>query len=239
MRKLLTTLFATLLSICAIAQNNITWEANGGMNIASFNLYNMTTSRIGFHLGVRGKMELPSITNGVYVNAAALFTLKGSSLDLGEALSGKVNAYALEIPIHIGYQHAINEKFSVFGEFGPYFSFGLFGKTNTSSWGWSDASNKYDGTDWSWEDWDWNDWGPVEGKEKEKYDTYDAYNRFDFGFGLRLGAEYKQKYVFALGYDFGLIDLWKTIEFDEDDMGLDATPSVHSRNFYITLGYKF
>lgn len=230
-------MLAALFNVCAVAQNNISWEANGGMNIASFST-GLYSSRVGFHLGVRAKMELPSVSEGVYVNAGALFSLKGSSIDLGAALSGKVNAYALEIPIHIGYQHAISEKLSVFGEFGPYFSIGLFGKSNTSSWGWSDATDKYDDPNFSIEDWNLDDWVLEEGKEKESVNTYDVFNRFDFGLGFRLGAEYKQKYVFALGYDFGLLDLWKTVEFDHD-MILDATPSIKSRNFYISLGYKF
>lgn len=35
--------------------------------------------------------------------------------------------------IEVGYKHTVNDKFALFGEFGPYFACGLFGKTSSNA----------------------------------------------------------------------------------------------------------
>lgn len=208
-----------LVGVSAFAQNNISWEANAGLNIAKVSSPGYS-SRAGFHVGVRGKIDLPSISNGVYANAGALFSLKGGSVDWGDIASGKCNAYYLDIPVHIGYQHQVNDNFSVFGEFGPYFSFGLFGKTSSSTLDYDD-------------DWEMT-------SASEKHDTFDEFKRFDFGLGFRLGTEIKQKYIFSIGYDFGLVNIWnKEYGVEDDEEVIYGVNSVKNKNFYISLGYKF
>ncbi len=50
--------------------------------------------------------------------------------------------------------------------------------------------------------------------------------RIDAGFGFRLGATITPKYTLTLGYDFGAKNLYNDI-------------SLKSRNYTISLGYKF
>ena len=136
---------------------------------------------------------------------------------MGELGNAKTNMNYLEIPIHIGYQYAINDDFSVFGEFGPYFAIGLFGKT--------------DG-----EEMDYNDnWEIV--SNSVSYNTFDEFKRFDFGLGLRFGVEFKQRYTLSIGYDFGLVNGWKEPEADDEE--IDLTGKVKNRNLTIGIGYKF
>lgn len=223
MKKILSLIVFVVTSFISLnAQEKIQWEGVLGMNISKFNLEGYS-SRVGFNVGAKAKMALPSLSDGVYANAGALLSLKGASLDWGDLANGKSNAYYLEIPIHLGYQYAINENFSIFGEFGPYFAFGLFGKTDASGLDWDGNGEMITTSD--------------------SHNTFDEFKRFDFGLGLRFGAEFKQKYSLSIGYDFGLTNCWnKDYEFgEEDDYGetIDLVNKVKNRNLYISLGYIF
>ena len=211
MRKLIIVAIIFMVGVSAAMAQNLKWEAVAGMNFAKINVPGYS-SRIGFNVGLRGELELPSLYNGAYVNTAALLSLKGASLDWGELGNGKKNAYFLEIPLHLGYKHEINNDISLFGEFGPYFAIGLFGKTNTGS--------------------DIED-------EMESHNTFDEFKRFDLGIGVRIGAEIKQKYSVSLGYDHGLLNCWKSEFWGEDEDDIDLVSSVKNQNLYISLGYKF
>lgn len=215
MKKLFLMLCVALVSVGAFAQSNLSWEGQVGMNVAK--LTGGYDSRIGYHIGARAKMELPTLATGLYANAGAFLTLKGASFDMGELGNAKTNMNYLEIPIHVGYQYAINDDFSVFGEFGPYFAIGLFGKTKG-------------------EEMDYNDnWELV--SNSVSYNTFDEFKRFDFGLGLRFGVEFKQKYTLSIGYDFGLVNGWKEPEAGDEE--IDLTGKVKNRNLTIGLGYKF
>mgnify|MGYP002602458520 FL=1 len=209
MKKLVFTMYCIFMSVSVFAQNNITWEGQIGLNVAKLTHYE---SLIGYNLGVRAKMELP--VENLYVNMGALLSRKGASFDLGEAGNTKIKANYLDIPVHVGYQYVVNNDFSVFGEFGPYFAIGLFGK-----------SKGMEG--------DINDEGDVL-QSPISYNTFDQFKRFDFGLGLRVGTEIKKKYILAFSYDFGFINGWKSYQEEND-----WTASCKNRNFSISLGYKF
>ena len=76
---------------------------------------------------------MPQIAQGVYLDMAALLSLKGTQIN-GNDASLKFNPYYLEIPIHMGYKYAINDNFAIFGNFGPYFAVGLFGKMKATGY---------------------------------------------------------------------------------------------------------
>lgn len=100
------------------------WEVVAGMNVANVDASGCS-SRIGFHAGIRTTIGIPSVSNGFYGNAGALLSLKGT-----KAAGITFNPYYLDIPVHFGYKYAINETLALFGEFGPFFGIGLFGKTD-------------------------------------------------------------------------------------------------------------
>lgn len=177
--------FMVLGIFCMISQpmvaQNSEVEITAGLNLSSMSEYD---SKIGFHAGVRLSKGFSS---GAYINGAALLSLKGCEKDLGELLDVTFNAYYLDIPVHLGYKYAFNESVSVFGEFGPYFAFGLFGKAKLSLMG-----------------------------DEIKVDTFSddgGVKRFDFGLGLRVGVEINNRVPISIGYDFGLVNVAK----DTDD----------------------
>ena len=164
------------------AQEGLKWGARAGMNSSDFSTDGFS-SKVGFHVGIKAEKELSQIAQGVYLDMAALLSLKGAQVN-GDDASLKFNPYYLEIPIHMGYKYAVNDNIAVFGNFGPYFAVGLFGKVKATGY-LIDESNIHDSA---------------------KVFGDDAMKRFDFGLGLKAGVEFCQKYQFSIGYDWGLID---------------------------------
>lgn len=218
MKKVLLMACMALLGIGSMSAQSDTfkglqWEANVGMNNSD---WGGLGAKIGFHIGAKAEMTLPSIADGVYANAGAFLTLKGCKQDYGDLAEATSNAYYLEIPIHIGYKYIINEKIAVYGDVGPYIAFGLFGKSKAT------AIN------------DWTDGSTT----TEKTNTFgDHAKRFDLGAGLKVGVEFMKKYTFSIGYDWGFIDCYKDMHKDEDV--IDLTPSMKHKNLTISLGYRF
>ena len=99
------------------------WDAFAGLNFTTID-HSGVNYRVGVHLGIRGTLDMPSVAKGFYTNAAAMFTLTGFKLD-----SINYSPISLVIPIHAGYKYELDVKKYLFIEAGPYFSIGLFGKS--------------------------------------------------------------------------------------------------------------
>jgi len=102
-------------------------EALAGWSYAGVN-GGKTDYRNAFHVGARVVKDFPNQRHEdqyIYVTGGAMLSLKGYS-------KNKVyfNPYYLNIPIHCGYKFQFDEFFALFGELGPYFDIGLFGKTD-------------------------------------------------------------------------------------------------------------
>ncbi len=210
---------AACFAIGASAQSNIQWEGVAGFNLSN---YGGLGSKPGAHFGAKAEFGLPSIADGVYLNAGALFSLEGYKVDFMGIASAKANAAFLDIPIHMGYRYTINDKVAVFGEAGPYVAVGLFGKISSS-------------VDFM---------GEIEG---EKLNTFDSMKRFDIGAGLKFGVEVLQKYTLSIGYDWGFMNLAKSVDAgttgedwsDDEYEGDELNSSLKSKNLTISIGYKF
>ena len=178
MNKLLSFLVIAIIGINSVKAQTLSGEVVAGLNIADVSELD---SRIGFHVGVVGSYGFSNEFNGAYANAGALISLKGGQLDYGSILKANLDAYYLEIPIHIGYKHSLSENFAIFGEFGPYIGIGLFGKSKIESKG-----------------------------ESISVDTFSedgGVKRFDMGLGFKLGVEINKLIPISVGYDFGLANI--------------------------------
>lgn len=121
MKKILITIVVALSALISNARSDA--EVVAGMNVATFD-NSAASSRIGFHAGVRINFGIPSTSQGLYANAAALLSLRGA-----QASNITFNPFYLDVPIHLGYKYAVSENVGIFGEFGPYVAVGLFGST--------------------------------------------------------------------------------------------------------------
>lgn len=187
MKKILV-LFALLMTgVMGIhAQEGLKWGAMAGMNSSKFSTDGFD-SKVGFHVGIKAEKDSPQIAQGVYLDMAALLSLKGTQIN-GNDASLKFNPYYLEIPIHMGYKYAINDNFAIFGNFGPYFAVGLFGKMKATGYLIDEVE------------------GLTSIHDSAKVFGSNAMKRFDFGLGLKAGVEFFQKYQVSIGYDWGLLD---------------------------------
>lgn len=97
------------------------FEAVAGLNLTTVD-YSGIDFRPSIHIGARATFDIPDVTPGFYVNAAALFTLKGFKVD-----SVSYSPWFIDIPIHVGYKYDMDDRFALFAETGPYLGIGLFG----------------------------------------------------------------------------------------------------------------
>ena len=94
MKKILV-LFALLMtSVMGIhAQEGLKWGAMAGMNSSKLSTDGFD-SKVGFHVGIKAEKDLPQIAQGVYLDMAALLSLKGTQIN-GNDASLKFNPYYL------------------------------------------------------------------------------------------------------------------------------------------------
>lgn len=151
-----------------------------GLNVATTTSAEVS-SRVGFQVGALGEYNF---NDNFFLLSAVKFSQKGGKFAGG---GGSFNPYYIEIPLHGGYRYNFNDKFSLFGEFGPYIGIGVCGKISEDG----EPSINYFGN---------------EGMEALGAKA----KRFDFGLGLAAGAEYSN-FQLRLGYDFGLTKLYDVV----------------------------
>jgi len=188
-----------------LAEGPVKLAIVAGMNINKYSS-SVFSSHVGFHVG--GKTEIV-LSKGLYCETGVLLSLKGGKSDWGSAGSISLNPYYLEVPVKVGYKYAINDSFKVFGKFGPYFSFGLFGKEIDSS-------------------------GPGDTQTYNVFSDQDALKRFDAGVGLNLGFEIKNRFQISIGNDWGFLPV-----YDSSGTSIDLGAGSKNSNLTISLSYLF
>ena len=187
MKKMKTLVLAALL-ICGVgstyAQNRekVRLGVEAGMTVNTIkNAYEDPDRKVGFDVGLRVDVNF---TDNIYLGTGLQYMMKGVKTS-GKGWESKVNTGYLQIPIHVGYRYDFNETIGIFGEFGPFLAIGV------------NSQKKYES-----------------GRQSKDYDVFgdpdEGYaKRFDMGLGLHVGCEIIQHWQVALGYDWGLIDMYK------------------------------
>lgn len=186
MRKLIAIAAVALCAASANAQVSF-WDTNTpektitigprvGLNISSMTGdIDDAKSKVGFNIGAAVEFNF---IKSFGINTGLFYTTKGykESYD-GDKLTA--NAGYLEIPVMASYRLNFTEDTQLQVNFGPYFAYGINGKTTV----------KIDG-------------------DKTKYDTFgdDGLKRFDCGLGVGTSLAIS-KFVFGVNYQFGLTNL--------------------------------
>lgn len=218
MKKIVLTFAATLVAFGAFAQKSHTWEVEAGLNSSKFhsnlNLSPYGESKLGFHLGVRSTCVFSNSNSGLYSNVGLFLSQKGMQFTVPRVPSehGKIELYYLELPVHLGYKYAFNNKVALFGEVGPYVALGLFGNTTT----YGEVGTSYN-----------NGQAMIEFGKKIN-PSFNAFDRFDAGVGFRVGAELFKHLNLSVGYDWGLVNGAKAEELN-----------FKNRNLTFSVGYIF
>lgn len=214
-----------------IPESGFTVQGLFGMNISNFRhpdaaFDGLTDPKAGFNLGVRGEYMLPSCY-GVFVNLGVNYTMKGAKMDVAASLPDdysctvKFRPCYIEIPLHVGYRFNVLDNLGVFADFGPYFAIGVNGKEKT----------EFDGD-------------AVEDYSKKFFRNskmiLGEIQRYDFGLGFRVGAEYANHHSLNFSFDWGLTDMYRDSYrrefFKENGFELGKLKNF---NAGITYGYRF
>ena len=214
-----------------IPESGFTVQGLFGMNISNFRHPNslvdgLTDPKAGFNLGVRGEDMLPSCY-GVFVNLGVNYTMKGAKMDVAASLPDdysctvKFRPCYIEIPLHVGYRFNVLDNLGVFADFGPYFAIGVNGKEKFEL-----------------------DVDAVEDYSKKFFRNskmiLGEIQRYDFGLGFRVGAEYANHHSLNFSFDWGLTDMYRDSYrrefFKENGFELGKLKNF---NAGITYGYRF
>lgn len=95
------------------------------------------------------------------------------------------NAFYLRVPLHVKYAYRLDNMFELFGTAGPALSYALGGKVRYHEGGISYTENFFDNSD----------------------------QRFDIPLGLEIGANINKTFKLTLGYDFGLLNQIKDVDY--------------------------
>ena len=214
-----------------IPESGFTVQGLFGMNISNFRhpdaaFDGLTDPKAGFNLGVRGEYMLPSCY-GVFVNLGVNYTMKGAKMDVAATLPNdysctvKFRPCYIEIPLHVGYRFNVLDNLGIFADFGPYFAIGVNGKEKF----------EFDGD-------------AVEDYSKKFFRNskmiLGEIQRYDFGLGFRVGAEYANHHSLNFSFDWGLTDMYRDSYrrefFKENGYELGKLKNF---NAGITYGYRF
>lgn len=138
----------------------------------------------GYTCGVDIDRLLSNKESSIFVGAGLQLANKGwkdkvYDVSLQNKYIWTCNLYYLQLPLHLGYQYAPNKDLSLSTSLGPYFAYGLTGKSEIK---------KYE--------------EPLPNGGNPF--TNEVYKRFDIGWHIQIGATYKQHYKVAISYTLGM-----------------------------------
>jgi hypothetical protein len=197
---------------------------NAGVNMSDAMIGTAKTNgssfRVGYQIGATVDYAISqkfTILSGVY------FITKGSKiedLDYTSYIGGipdfthKFEQQYLQSPLYGAYKLHLSDDLNVRFGIGPYFAYGIGGKTkkilNGSIWGDGTSEHEYKTFE-----------------KSEEHEYYKELKRFDFGLGALVNLEYK-KFNLNISYDQGLLDIAKDTGYEH-------------RNYSLTfsIGYKY
>lgn len=205
MKKMRLSMLIAMLAVVTVASAQFGLGIKGGVNMSNFygSESGNTNMKIGFHVGLAADYNFApdmAIQSGLY------FTSKGAKVDnslsfpgLGSIeASATMDAMYLQLPIHFAYKLDVTPGTRIVFHAGPYLAYGVAGKTKVNLVGQSTSIDTF-------------------GK--------DAYERFDAGLGLGVGAEFGS-FLVDLGWDMGMVKLAKNTD-------------SKNQNAYLSVGYRF
>ncbi len=176
MCKLKSLFLIALLCVAVGASAQLSFGVKAGLNMSNITDFENSEMKIGYKIG-------PTVEYAFAPNMAIQSGVLLSSLGTKEKDGdGSIDANYLQIPISFAYKYAIAPDTKIYGNVGPYFGFGIFGKSKF----YNELTDKY-----------------------EKEDTFgdNGMENFDCGLTFGVGMEVT-KFNFGLNYDLGLTKVY-------------------------------
>lgn len=188
-----------------------------GLNL---NVPSNLESRLGFHVGVKGELALPTVANGLYAESGLILSSlpwkseKHIYPKIGIVSQTKATPYYLNIPLRAGFKWNCGRIAKFFVNAGPYLNIGLFGNIKDIQRGMNNEP-----LPWSNDD--------------PGYFKYVGSNhRVDWGLGFGTGIELARHYQVSLGYEWGMRDIMSSSDNRR-------TYDSRMRTFTFQLAYMF
>lgn len=221
--RMLLLILILLYGINISAQNSpFRLGVKAGVNISNAIIDNKDADpnlKAGYQIGVTIDY---TFTPDWLLQSGLTFTTKGSKID--DFLAGKVtggngrgetytfNQLYIQLPVYAAYRINVSDNLGIVIGAGPYMAYGVGGKSkrklHTGMFGDGSTEHKFD------------TFGNGD-------DTSEQLNKFDFGLGLNISAEFG-KIVIGLGYEHGLLNIAANNYY-----------KYRNQNAALTLGYKF
>lgn len=190
-----------------------------------------------------------AFVDNFFVEGGLTFQRKGGKTVVnmfGMETTTTTNLYYVEVPITLNYRINLGD-FGLIPQVGPYVAFGVGGKTKTKLDGslggmmngmfdmLGDAMNSMTGDygdldyDYDGSDFDTQLTGVEADESKDDKSFGDgAADRFDFGLRMGVGLAFSEKVKLTLGYDLGLLDIYRSASKDAEDAAAAAGNAVES-----------
>ncbi|MCD7972417.1 MAG: PorT family protein [Candidatus Azobacteroides sp.] len=123
MIKLKSLLLTVFLLGAFTASAQLSFGLKAGLNLSDMSDYDNTKMKIGYKVGPTVNLSLGDIG----FQGAILLSSKGVK---GDGVDGKIDANYLEIPVSFVYKRPVAFDTNLYINAGPYFAYGLFGKTD-------------------------------------------------------------------------------------------------------------
>lgn len=171
MLKIKSLLISVFFFVALAASAQLSFGVKAGLNLSTISKTDDSKMKIGYKVGPMAEFGLGNMA----VQGALLLSSKGVKSDYGDE-DVTVNANYLELPITFVYKYPLAFDTNLYANAGPYFAYGIFGKTGT-------------------DDYDVDTFG----------DDDDSFGmkKFDMGLTFGIGMEVT-KFNFGLNYDLGL-----------------------------------
>ena len=203
----------------------------GGLNLSTALVNDAVAIKFkpGYHIG--GTVDY-FFTQKFGLQSGLSFSVKGSKIvgfNSGGYVGGNPDDYTyafnqsyLELPLYVTFRKNISDKFNINVGIGPYFAYGIGGKTGRTL---------HDGIffDGSAEK-EWDTFGNGGYDEARDWLSGETLKRFDFGVGIKVDLGYN-RFVWGIGLASGIMDVMSK----KDSQGLN----YRNENINVSIGYKF
>lgn len=202
MKRIILSLAAVLSFVSAMAQTYwdtqrserpVTFGVRAGINSSkqyATDIHADQDSRIGFQFGLEADIN---IIRSFSINTGVMLIQRGwknSYSDSRGKLETKDNAMYVEVPVLGSYRVKLSDQASFQLNLGPYFAYGVSGKTKTTNTFGQSYSYNYD-----------------------SFDKDRGCKRFDVGVHLGTGITYH--HIFAgISYERGLVNAWQQANYE-------------------------
>ncbi|MDR1673525.1 MAG: PorT family protein [Bacteroidales bacterium] len=234
MYRLKKILFICFLLLVAV-KGNVSAQASkfefgvrGGLNLSTAIVNDAAAIRIkpGYHIG--GTVDY-FFTQKFGLQSGLFLSEKGSKIDGFNSRSyvgGSpdytfiFDALYLELPVYVAFRKNISGNFNVNMCLGPYFAYGIGGKTKRTlhNSAFADGSTEIE----------WNTFGNGVYDESRDWLRGETLHPFDFGAGIKVDFGYNQ-FILGIGLESGIID----IMHEERDI------HYRNENISVSVGYRF